>query len=163
MGNEQIYPSLITHHPLPMLKERFPFLEEVRAQIGDSWCIVPSDKLMEVCKILRDEYKFDCLSCLTGTDRGEFLEVVYHIFSYEKKETIVLKVRLDKVGGFVPSVSSIWPSANWMEREAYDLLGINFTGHPDLRRIMLPDDWTGHPLRKDYKEEAEYRGMSTVR
>jgi len=144
-----------------MLNDKLKYLEEFKPQAGDAWFIVPIDKIAEACKTLRDEYKFDCLSCLTGTDRGEFLEVVYHIFSYQTKETVVLKVKLDKTALAVPTISGIWPSANWMEREAYDLLGISFTDHPDLRRIMLPDDWVGFPLRKDYKEPEEYRGMST--
>lgn len=159
-----------------MLKESVPFVEHVKAQNGDEWYYVPADKLVEICKKLRDEYKFDCLSCLTGTDRGEFLETVYHIFSYSTKEKATLKVKLGIIppnptlqkggeGGFfnVPSVASIWPSADWMEREIYDLLGIRFIGHPDLRRIMLPEDWIGHPLCKDYKEPAEYCGMMTKR
>ncbi len=135
-------------------------MEEVKAQTGDSWHCVPADKIVEVCKTLRDDFKFDCLSCLTGTDRGDFFEVVYHLFSYEKKDGMVLKV---KQLSTVPSVSTIWPSANWMEREVFDLLGINFENHPDLRRIMLPEDWVGHPLQKSYKEPEEYCGMSTKR
>lgn len=144
---------------------KFPYIEEVAVQNGYSWYSVPADKIIEVCTALRDEHKFDCLSCLSGMDRGDFLEVVYHIFSYERKETIILKVkavRNDQKIESVPSVSGIWPSANWMEREAYDLLGINFTGHPNLLRIMLPEDWIGHPLRKDFKEPEEYCGMSTL-
>lgn len=146
-----------------MLKEYFPYLEHVQQTVGDSWYYVPTDKLVETCKALRDGHKFDCLNCLTGTDRGEFFEVVYHLFSYEKKEGVVLKVKLDKTAPSVQTVCGVWPSANWMEREVYDLLGINFTGHPDLRRIMLPDDWVGYPLRKDYKEPEEYCGMTTTR
>ena len=121
----------------------------------------PSDKIREALTNLKNE-GFDCLSCLTGVDRGEFLEVVYHLFSYEKKETKVLKVKA-VAGALVPSACGIYPSANWMEREAFDLFGIKFEGHPDLRRIMMPEDWSGHPLRKDYKEPAEYCGMTTVR
>jgi len=142
-----------------MLKARFSYLEEVKAQSGDGWYNCPADKLSEVCRILRDEERFDCLTCLTGTDRGDHLEVAYHLFSYAKKETVVLKVN----GNSVSSVTDIYPSANWMEREVFDLVGVNFTGHPDLRRIMMPDDWTGNPLRKDYKEPEEYCGMTTER
>lgn len=136
-------------------------MEEIKVATGDAWFNVPAEKLLETCASLRKEY--ECLNCLTGTDRGEFLEVVYHLFSYETKKSLVLKVKIEKNTAVMPSVSSIWPSANWMEREIFDLLGIKFEGHPDLRRIMLPDDWVGHPLRKDYKEPAEYCGMSTTR
>ena len=147
-----------------MFKDKFQFIEEVAPQSGDKWYNVPSDKIVEVCKTLRDEYKFDCLSCLTGTDKGETLEVVYHLFSYQTKETIILKViNIPRQNPAVPTISNIWPSAIWMEREIFDLLGIKFTWHPDLRRILLPDDWLGYPLRKDYKEPDEYCGMTTTR
>ena len=171
-----------------------PYLEETKPAAGDGWYLCPAEKIAEACKALRDEHKFNCLSCLTGTDRGDHIEVVYHLFSYETKEAVVLKVRViapvrqsfggseakqppelncsqeiasSVTGGLamtgIPSVSDIYPSANWMERETFDLLGVNFTGHPDLRRILLPEDWDGHPLRKDYKEKEEYCGMSTIR
>jgi NADH-quinone oxidoreductase subunit C len=149
-----------------MLNEKLTFLEEVQAQNGDSWFIVTADRLLEASKILRDELGLDCLSCLTGTDKGLEIEVVYHLFSYKTNVSVILKVLLRKAipdGLKVPSVSEVWPSANWMEREIFDLLGINFPGHPNLKRIMLPDDWEGHPLRKDYVERAEYAGMSTAR
>lgn len=118
--------------------------------------------IVDKCETLKKE-GFDCLSSLTGIDRGESFEVVYHIFSYAKKETIVLKEKVEKQSPSIASVSGVWPSAIWMEREAFDLVGIKFDNHPDLRRIMLPDDWAGHPLRKDYKEADEYAGMTTVR
>jgi NADH-quinone oxidoreductase subunit C len=145
------------------IKKSFPFIEEVAVQNGDAWFIVPSDKIVEVCKTLRDQHRFDCLSCLTGSDRGDFFEVVYHIFSYASKEKLVLKVKLEKENLNLPSIADVWPAANWMEREAYDLFGIQFTGHPNLTRLLLPEDWIGHPMRKDYKEPAEYQGMSTTR
>jgi len=144
-------------------KQIFPFIEEVVVQTGDSWFVVPQDKIVEVCKTLRDQNGFNCLSCLTASDRGDFFEVVYHLFSYANKEKLVLKVKLEKEKLIVSSIVDIWPAANWMEREAYDLFGIEFTGHPNLTRLLLPDDWIGHPMRKDYKEPAEYQGMSTTR
>lgn len=154
-----------------MLKSRFPYLEYMENGAGDRWYNVPADKLVETCAALKNELRFDCLSCLTGSDRGlGNFEVTYHLFSYEKKEAVTLKVVIPpdpplENGGImrVSSVSHIWASANWMEREAFDLVGINFEGHPDLRRILLPEDWKGNPLRKDYKEEAEYNGMTTTR
>lgn len=172
-----------------MFKEKLSYVEEVKAAAGDSFFFVPADKITEVCERAKVD-GFDCLSCLTGADRGEHIEVVYHLFSYSKNETVVLKLkcaviaspqgeaisrkepcsgdcfagaRNDQCGGSVPSVSAIYPSAIWMEREVFDLLGVDFSGHPDLRRIMMPDDWVGNPLKKDYKEPAEYCGMTTVR
>ncbi|MFH0800402.1 MAG: NADH-quinone oxidoreductase subunit C [Pseudomonadota bacterium] len=124
--------------------------------------LVASEKLFEACLKLRRD-GFNCLSCLTGTDRGDHLEVVYHLFSYARKETRVLKAKISKESPEIQSVSPIWPSADWMERETYDLVGIKFTGHPNLKRILNPDDWAGHPLRKDYKEPEEYQGMSCSR
>ncbi|PIR16257.1 MAG: NADH-quinone oxidoreductase subunit C [Deltaproteobacteria bacterium CG11_big_fil_rev_8_21_14_0_20_49_13] len=142
-----------------MFKEKLSYVEEVKAAAGDSFFFVPTDKIAEVCERAKTD-GFDCLSCLTGADRGEHIEVVYHLFSYPRTETVVIKV---KAAGAVASVSAIYPSAIWMEREVFDLLGVNFTGHPDLRRIMMPDDWAGNPLKKDYKEPAEYCGMTTTR
>lgn len=146
-----------------MIREKIQFVEHVAAANGDEWFVVPADKFLDICRKLRDDHGFDCLSCLTGTDKGEFFEAVYHVFSYPTKEKAVLKLKLEKNAPVAPSVAGIWPSAAWMEREAFDLLGIGFTGNPDLRRIMMPEDWKGHPLRKDYKEEAEYCGMITTR
>ncbi len=154
-----------------MLSDKLKYLEESKPPAGDGWFSCPAEKIAEACKTLRDGHKFDCLSCLTGTDRGDHIEVVYHLFSYETKETFILKVnppsppfeKGGKGGICIPSVSDVYPSANWMERETFDLLGVNFTGHPDLRRIMMPEDWEGFPLRKDYKEKEEYCGMKTTR
>lgn len=122
---------------------------------------IPAEKIWETCLKAKTEDGFDALNCLTGIDRSDHLEVVYHLFSYGRKETLVLKVRLPKESPEIQSVSSIWPSADWMERETFDLVGIKFIGHPNLRRILNPDDWVGHPLRKDYKEPDSYQGMST--
>jgi NADH-quinone oxidoreductase subunit C len=91
------------------------------------------------------------------------VEVVYHFFSYVHRHDLTVKIDLPRDKPVVPSVAALWPSANWQEREQFDLLGVEFTGHPDLRRILLPEDWVGHPLRKDWTEPAEYRGMSTTR
>jgi NADH-quinone oxidoreductase subunit C len=91
------------------------------------------------------------------------IEVVYHLFSYRHRHAIVLKVEVDRAAARVPTVEGVWKAANWFEREVYDLFGVEFTGHPDLRRIMLPDDWVGHPLRKDYLEAGGYRGIANTR
>ncbi|MDQ7827752.1 MAG: NADH-quinone oxidoreductase subunit C [Armatimonadota bacterium] len=118
---------------------------------------VPAQDLLAVCRFLRDDpaFRMDYLSWVTGVDwpqRGE-LEVVYHLFSFTHGHELLLKVRVPRDAARVPSVTPIWDGANWHEREAYDLLGIVFEGHPDLRRIMMTEDWVGHPLRKDYVYE----------
>lgn len=91
------------------------------------------------------------------------IQVVYHLRSYGKNHTVVLAVSLPRDEARVGSVVSVWPTANWQERECFDLVGVMFEGHPDLRRLLLPDDWLGHPLRKDYEQPASYQGIPTSR
>ncbi len=105
------------------------------------------------------ELVFDSLMCLSATDYAETVVLTYSLHSMKKFHRFTVKVEVSKEDPKVPSVESIWKTANWHEREAYDLLGVVFEGHPDLTRILLPDDWEGHPLRKDYKAPDEYRGM----
>jgi NADH-quinone oxidoreductase subunit C len=115
--------------------------------------VVDPSRLVEVCAWLRDdpELKFQFLSSLTGVDRLDSLEVVLHLTSIHHNRMTTLKVRAaDRDNPAVPSVTPVWPGANLQEREAYDLLGIHFEGHPDMRRIFLWDGFAGHPLRKDY-------------
>jgi NADH-quinone oxidoreductase subunit C len=105
---------------------------------------------------------FDMLSCLTGIDNGaeaNTMEVVYNLYSIPYGHSLMIKVMLPRENPILDSVESIWKTANWHEREAYDLLGIHFEGHPDLRRILLPADWVGHPLRKDYSTDEYYHGV----
>lgn len=127
------------------------------------------DFIVQVCEELRDNKNtwFDFLSCLSGVDHGpekNKFEIVYHLASISHKQQLVLKTSRahDRTSSQLPSfqsVSNIWRTAEWHEREAYDLLGIYFEGHPDLRRILLPDDWEGYPLRKDYLAAEEYKGI----
>ncbi|RMF96143.1 MAG: NADH-quinone oxidoreductase subunit C [Candidatus Schekmanbacteria bacterium] len=119
--------------------------------------IVKTNKIVEVCDYLKKEEKFNFLSDLCGVhypDRDKKFEVVYHLFSIERKKRVRLKVRLG-MGESVPSVTGVWATADWHERECYDMLGINFTGHPNLKRILLTDDFQGHPLRKDFPYRSE--------
>ncbi len=153
---------------LHKLKEKFGAegIQAVTDQAGDPYAFVPAARIVEIATFLRDDpgVRFDCLSNLTGVDAPpDNLDVVYHFFSYEKHHSLALKVRVPKSSPQIPTLEKVYPTADWQEREAFDLLGLNFEGHPDLRRIMLPDDWIGHPLRKDYKEEEDYHGMSTTR
>lgn len=126
--------------------------------------IVPAADLIKVCTSLAqnpDTY-FDMLSCLTGIDNGvqaNTMEVVYNLYSIPFHVSLMVKVLLPRDKPVVDSVASIWRTANWHEREAFDLLGIQFTGHPDLRRILLPADWEGYPLRKDYAHQQYYRNI----
>ncbi|MBB6670585.1 NADH-quinone oxidoreductase subunit C [Cohnella nanjingensis] len=96
------------------------------------------------------ELNIDYLRNVTGVDHETYMEVVYHLLSLTSGHNYAVKVRADRERPSVPSVTPVWETANWNEREIFDLLGIDFPGHPDLRRIMMPDDWVGHPLRKDY-------------
>lgn len=133
----------------------------------DPFCTVAPARWPDVALTLRDdpELRFNFLQCVTGVDwpaRAQ-IECVYHLYSYVHRHSFVIKVELPREDPVVPSVAGIWRSAEWNEREQYDLLGIVFANHPDLRRVLLPDDWEGHPLRKDWKEPERYRDMPTTR
>jgi len=133
----------------------------------DPFVRVDPSVLVDLCCYLRDDpdLRFDALSNLSGVDYADDgqIEVVYHLFSYTHRHMAVVKVRTGRNEAILPSVEGVWKAGNWLEREVYDLLGVTFSGHPDLRRIMMPEDWEGHPLRKDFVEPAEYHGISTVR
>ncbi len=125
---------------------------------------IDSTYIYQVCELLQgsDKTYFDSLSCLTGIDRGKdegLMEVIYHLYSIPFDIHIALVVEINRENPHVPSVSGIWRGANWHEREAFDLLGIEFDNHPDLRRILLPEDWEGFPLRKDYQEQEKYHDI----
>ena len=147
----------------------------------DPFVTVEADRLVEVCQFLRDDPRlaFALLNCITGVDYLEtdpkkiakagyepHLEVVYHMTSFNHGHRFVVKLMLprwkDGMEGQlpeVPTVSHLWATADWHERETFDLCGIHFTGHPDLRRILLAEDWEGHPLRKDYQFPLEYHDI----
>jgi NADH-quinone oxidoreductase subunit C len=131
------------------IEQEFP--DSVEEAIPEA-ATIKREKLTDVCRFLRDnpELKFEFLSSLTGVDRLEYFEVVYHLTSIRINQITAIKVRADRENPRVPSVTPIWPGANLQEREAYDLLGIVFVGHPDLRRVFLWDGFDGWPLRKDY-------------
>jgi|GEM_PF-1558850 NADH-quinone oxidoreductase subunit C len=117
------------------------------------WIEIEKEQLTEYCIFLR-ENGFEHLSCILGVDYEEDIEVIYHLWSHIERKMISLKVRVSKEEPAVDSVTSIWKSADWHERETYDMLGVIFKGHPGLKRILLPDDFEGFPLRKDFKLEA---------
>lgn len=125
---------------------------------------IVADSLLEVCEFLHshDKMYFDSLSCLTGIDNGAeagTMEVMYNLYSIPYDIHLGLNVELERSDPNIDSVTDIWQGANWHEREAYDLLGIKFRSHPDLRRILMPDDWEGYPLRKDYEEQERYHDI----
>ena len=131
---------------------------QISFYVGDWTVIVPATKLLEVGRFLRDtpEAGFDFCSDVTASDwptRPQRFDVIYCLFSTRHRKRVRLKVRAAEAEP-VPSVSGIWPAANWLEREVYDLFGVNFTGHPNRKRILMPDDWQGHPQRKDYPLEG---------
>jgi NADH-quinone oxidoreductase subunit C len=128
---------------------------------------VKAERIVDVCRFLKTEpgLEMDFLEDLTAVDwpKKNLIEVVYHLASFTHRHAFKMKVETDRAAPSVPTVSVVWKGANWFEREVYDLFGVDFPGHPDLRRIMLPDDWTGHPLRKDYQEAGGYHGISNMR
>ncbi len=150
-------------------------------EVLDPWIEVSPEGIVQVATYLRDEpdLGFNYLNCVSGVDYlhtdpkkaakaswEPHLEVVYHLWSVVHRHSIVLKVLLprwkdDQPGQLpeVPSLAGIWSTANWHEREVYDLIGVRFTGHPNLHRILCPEDWVGHPLRKDYEMPLEYHGI----
>lgn len=153
----------------------------LQTEARDPWFEVAAEAVRDVAAFLKEDerLRFDHLTNLTGVDYCEpdekkakkfehepHLEVVYHLYSYDHRHSAVMKVKLPRwkegrEGEIpeVPSVAGVWASADWHERETYDLVGIGFTGHPDLRRILCPEDWVGYPLRKDYEFPLEYHGI----
>ncbi|HXJ16704.1 MAG TPA: NADH-quinone oxidoreductase subunit C [Candidatus Polarisedimenticolia bacterium] len=134
-------------------------VEEVIEFAGETTAVVHRKLLLRTAEFLASEpsLRFSFLSDITAVDRFPLeprFELNYHLLSIDRRERLRLKVRVSGADAVVPSVTSIWPTANWHERESYDLVGIHFDGHPDLSRILMPDDWEGHPLRKDYPVEG---------
>ncbi len=133
---------------------------------------IAAERIAEVCWFLHenDQTYFDLLECLTAIDNGPSkgtMEVIYHLYSIPYEHALVLKVALTRNQSgeplpVVPSVSHVWRTADWHEREAFDLVGIAFSGHPDLRRILCAADWEGHPLRKDYQLQERYHGIKAA-
>lgn len=151
---------------IPQELEAHPTVRKLRewnaAAVAEAWqdsgeltVVVPRPWLRRVCEFLCNdpELQFNLLSDLSAVDRFPLeprFEVNYHLVSIARRDRLRLKVRLEGNAATVETVTTVWPTANWHEREVFDLMGIRFEGHPDLRRILMPEDWEGHPLRKDY-------------
>ncbi|EFH90381.1 NADH-quinone oxidoreductase subunit C [Ktedonobacter racemifer] len=114
--------------------------------------VVDKENLVAVCRFVRDQLGFDLLVCVSGVDMLDHLESVYHLRSTTRAQLLQIKVRIEREKPEVDSVVSVYPTANWLERETYDMYGIRFAGHPDLRRMLLDDDFEGYPLLKDFKQ-----------
>jgi NADH-quinone oxidoreductase subunit C len=149
-------------------------LEKVKSRFGEAvvdaklegvvepWIKIKPEMWPGVATFLRDDADLDMsfLSCISGMDYGkDLLGAVYHVASLSRKHKITVRVDVPRGAAAIHTVSEVWPTANWLERETYDMFGIRFTGHPDPRRILLPEDWEGYPLRKDYKVPEFYQGM----
>lgn len=145
-----------------LLKEKFgEKILESKVDGLSPWSVVAPAEILDVCRFLRndDRLLMDHLECLAGVDYKDRVEVVYIMYSMKQRHRYALKCRLPREAPSLRTVESVWGVANWHEREAYDMVGVVFEGHSDFRRILLPDDWEGYPLRKDYKFPTSYRDM----
>ena len=146
MNNEELKQKILAIEPKAELADGKQYLEVTVAQ----------NKLFNLAKNLKEseDTLFDYLFCLTGVDYGDSLGVVYHLDSTKYRHCVVLKVKTaNRENPSLDSISAIWATADFLEREVFDLFGINFKNHPDMRRIFLDDEWVGYPLRKDYKDD----------
>lgn len=132
-------------------------IQEGQDASGDSLLFSKKEDLLQVCDILKNErsFDFDMLLAVIGVDCVSHFEVLYSFYSTKNNKKLMLKISLSKENPSIESLCGFYNSANWHERECFDLLGIEFLNHPKLERILLPKDWIGYPLRKDYKEEDE--------
>ena len=147
------------HPAVCLLREDFPGAVQEAVSFEDEVTItVDREAIIPICRFLKEEpeLRYDFLADLCGVDwwgkREPRFEVVYNLYSIARADRIRVKIRVPE-GVEVPSVTGVWPTANWHEREVFDMFGLRFMGHPDLQRILMPDDWEGYPLRKDYPVE----------
>jgi NADH-quinone oxidoreductase subunit C len=185
-GGSPAVPDPVTAHAGRRLRERIPGSVLEESLLGrHPFLRVDGGKLVEIATFLRDdpELRFDCCHLVSSVDwpaktpaeGAGSIDVVYHLVSYAKKSDVsyrrraekndpflVLKVRVPRDKPDVPSVMTVWAGADWHERETYDLMGVHFTGRGHVRRILLPEDWPGHPLRKDWEYPAEYHGIPII-
>lgn len=142
MNNESI---------IEIIKSSFPALQtEIPADNSLIIIHVAKKDILSLCKFLKETLSYDFLQFLTCIDRTDKLEIQYHIYSYDNKNKVIIKSNVERTAGKIASVAGIWETANWHERETYDLFGVVFEGHPNLKRILLEEDFSGHPLLKDF-------------
>ncbi|MBI5509938.1 MAG: NADH-quinone oxidoreductase subunit C [Deltaproteobacteria bacterium] len=148
------------------LKEKFgDAIGALTTENPDPFVVVDRKALVEICKFLKTDpdLELDFLVSISGLDLKEKMVAVYHLWGYKHRHGMVLKVECPPTDLVLPSVTSVWRAANWHEREQFDLFGFTFTGHPDLRRLLLPEDWVGHPLQKSYVYPTQYHGIDHYR
>ncbi|MGQ9687620.1 MAG: NADH-quinone oxidoreductase subunit C [Desulfobaccales bacterium] len=145
------------HKAVELLKKQFPSdIVDVVVYRGDTTVVVKPGRIRDICRFLRDDptVSFKYLSMIAGLDyhpQSPRFAVAYNLYSHQNHDRLTLKAYLESdTAPAIDSVTSVWATADWHEREAFDLFGIKFKGHPDLRRILLPKDWSGYPLRKEY-------------
>jgi len=142
------------HRAIAKLQEKFPgSVLDVKEFRGEVTVTVRKEDIVAVCRFLKESFQYNLLTDLCGVDylgKEPRFMVVYNLFSIPHKDRLRVKAPVSEADCVIDTVTGVWSTANWLEREAYDLMGIVFTGHPDLRRILMTDDWVGHPLRKDY-------------
>lgn len=140
---------------------------QIFENVPQPYLLISAADLLPICKFLQTNpaYYFDFLNCITAIDNGTesgTIDIIYHLSSIPFEKSVILKIQISREinkESFVESISSIWKTADWHEREIYDFFGVKFAHHPDLRRILLPADWQGHPMRKDYEEQETYHGI----
>jgi len=166
--NTPLEPQSIAQHLAEALKRESPYeLLESNTPVGIR---VASDEFLDTMEVLyrNPNLYFDQLACVTALDLAKegAIEVIYHLNSIPLGHQIAIHVEVESTTEDqlpeIDSVTPLWKTANWLEREAYDLVGIRFKNHPDMRRILLPKDWEGHPLRKDYQEQEYYHGIKVA-
>ena len=143
--------------PLQELQKQFPeAVGEVRSEGGQHWGIVKKSSVLRVCRHLKESQNFNilmdlsCVDYLGWTDKKDRFEVIYNLFSLQTKERVILRSPVSEDDAVIDSVSGVWPAADWYEREVWDMFGVRFNGHPNLKRILMYEEFVGHPLRKDY-------------
>lgn len=146
--------EILAHPAVRELNDRLPgAIVEAKDALGELTLFIDPARIVEVCRHLKHDQTFVRLSNVTALDwhpADPRFEVVYHLQSVERNQRLRLKCRVSEAHCEIDSVTGVWRSANWYEREVYDLFGVVFRNHPGLRRILMPEDWEGHPLRKDY-------------
>ncbi len=153
-----------TEHIGKILVQELNVPLEMQLDAIQPYLVLQVDDLSGVCMYLKRTpgLYFDFLNCITCVDNGPqagTLDLIYHLSSLPLEHSLILKVVLPRDGAIAPSIEALWKTADWHEREIFDLFGVHFRAHPDLRRILLPADWEGHPLRKDYVEQTHYHGL----